>query len=88
MAKFVKRSDRVLSRANAKYTNLYVKNLDPDVTEEALREKFSGFGEITSLVIAKNENGTSRGFGFINFDSPDDAKQATEAMNGSQLGRL
>ncbi|OWM82476.1 polyadenylate-binding protein 7 [Punica granatum] len=86
VAKFVKRSDRVLSRANAIYTNLYVKNLDPDVTEEVLREKFSDFGKITSLVIVKNENGISRGFGFVNFESPDDAKQATETMNGSQLG--
>lgn len=87
MAKFVKRSDRVLSRANAKYTNLYVKNLDTDITEEALWEKFSDFGKITSLIIMKNENGISRGFGFINFDSPDDAKQAAETMNGSKLGR-
>ncbi|KAK4759562.1 hypothetical protein SAY87_022693 [Trapa incisa] len=86
VAKFVKRSDRVLSRANAKYTNLYMKNLDTDVTEEVLEEKFSGFGKITSLIIAKDENGTSRGFGFVNFDNPDDAKRAAEAMNGSQLG--
>ncbi|KAK4755255.1 hypothetical protein SAY87_009012 [Trapa incisa] len=86
VAKFVKRSHRVLSRANAKYSNLYMKNLDTDVTEEVLQEKFSGFGKITSLIIVKNENGTSRGFGFVNFDNPDDAKRAAEAMNGSQLG--
>lgn len=73
---------------DAKYTNLYMKNLDSDITEEHLLEKFSTFGKIVSMVIAKNENGTSRGFGFVNFDNPDDARRAMEAMNGSQLGRF
>ncbi|KAA8518658.1 hypothetical protein F0562_016132 [Nyssa sinensis] len=86
VGKFVKRSDRALPSPDAKYTNLYMKNLDPDVTEELLKEKFSEFGKILSLAISKDENGSSRGFGFVNFDSPDDARQAMEAMNGSQLG--
>uniref|UniRef100_A0A5B7AK56 Polyadenylate-binding protein n=1 Tax=Davidia involucrata TaxID=16924 RepID=A0A5B7AK56_DAVIN len=86
VGKFVKKSDRVLPSPDAKYTNLYMKNLDPDVTEELLREKFSEFGKILSVVISKDDNGVSRGFGFVNFDSPDDARQAMEAMNGSQLG--
>ncbi|XP_043701551.1 polyadenylate-binding protein 7-like [Telopea speciosissima] len=83
---FVKKSERVLPSPDAKYTNLYMKNLDPDITEELLQEKFSEFGKITNLVISKDNNGNSRGFGFVNFDNPDDAKQAMETMNGSQLG--
>lgn len=71
-----------------KYTNLYVKNLDPDVREELLEEKFSEFGKIVRLAIARDENGNSRGFGFVNFESPDDAKRALESLNGTQLGRL
>lgn len=86
--KFVRKTDRVLPNPDAKYTNLYIKNLDPDVTEEALREKFFEFGKIASLVISKDENGMSRGFGFVNFESPEDAKRALEALNGLQLGRL
>ncbi|XVF07779.1 hypothetical protein REPUB_Repub06bG0169200 [Reevesia pubescens] len=86
VGKFMKRSDRVLPSPNVKYTNLYIKNLDPDFTEELLQEKFSEFGKIASLIVAKDENGASRGFGFVNFDNPDDARQAMEAMNGSQLG--
>lgn len=85
---FVKKSDRILPSPDAKFTNLYMKNLDLDVTEELLREKFSEFGKIASLVISRDDNGTSRGFGFVNFDNPDDARQAMEVMNGSQLGRL
>ncbi|XP_042511837.1 polyadenylate-binding protein 7-like [Macadamia integrifolia] len=83
---FVKKSERVLPSPDAKFTNLYMKNLDPDITEEFLHEKFSDFGKITNLVISKDNNGNSRGFGFVNFDNPDDAKQAMGAMNGTQLG--
>ncbi|THG10461.1 hypothetical protein TEA_003259 [Camellia sinensis var. sinensis] len=78
---------RILPSLNARYTNLYVNNLDLDVTEELL-EKFSEFGKILSLIISKDEYGASRGFGFVNFDSADDAMRAIEAMNRSQLGRL
>lgn len=88
VGKFVKKSDRVLLNPNAKYTNLYMKNLDPEITEDYLNEKFSEFGKIVSLVISKSENGASKGFGFVNFESPHDARRAMEAMNGSQLGRL
>ncbi|GLT58964.1 hypothetical protein SLA2020_318170 [Shorea laevis] len=86
VGKFVKKSDRILPSPDAKYTNLYMKNLDPDITEEDLHERFSEFGKIASLVIAKDDNGASRGYGFINFDSPDDARRAMGAMNGLQLG--
>ncbi|KAL0309631.1 UNVERIFIED_CONTAM: Polyadenylate-binding protein 7 [Sesamum radiatum] len=86
VGKFVKKSDRALPSHEAKYTNLYMKNVDADVSEEVLKEKFSEYGKILSLVISKDENGASRGFGFVNFENPDDAKCAMEALNGSQLG--
>ncbi|KAL6145682.1 hypothetical protein ACLB2K_056367 [Fragaria x ananassa] len=86
VAKFVRKSDRVLPNPDVKYTNLYVKNLDPDVREELLEEKFSEFGKIVRLAIARDENGNSRGFGFVNFETPDDAKRALESLNGTQLG--
>lgn len=63
-----------------------MKNLDTNVTEEVLQEMFSKFGKIVSLAVARDENGTSKCFGFVNFDNPDDARRALEAMNGSQLG--
>ncbi|XP_058204148.1 polyadenylate-binding protein 7 isoform X2 [Rhododendron vialii] len=86
VGKFVKKSDRILPSTDPKYTNLYVKNLDPDIIEEVLEDKFSEFGKVLSLVISKDDNGDSRGFGFVNFESTDDARRAMEAMNGSQLG--
>ncbi|CAI8600688.1 unnamed protein product [Vicia faba] len=60
-------------------------NLDPDITEALLKEKFSSFGKILSLAIVKDEKGLSKGFGFMNYENPDDARRATEAMNGSQF---
>eukprot|EP01018_Ginkgo_biloba_P021628 Gb_11804 [translate_table: standard] len=86
VGKFMKRNERTGSAADLKFTNLYIKNLEQDVTEELLHGKFSTFGKISNLVIMKDENGNSKGFGFINFDNPDDAKKAVESMNGSQLG--
>ncbi|KAL1541342.1 polyadenylate-binding protein 7-like [Salvia divinorum] len=86
VSKFVKKSDRSLPCHEEKYTNLYVKNLDTEISEEVLKEKFSQFGKIASLVISEDGNGASRGFGFVNFDKVEDAKSAVEALNGSQLG--
>lgn len=88
VGKFVKKSDRILPNPDEIYTNLFIKNLDVDISEEHLREKCSEFGKIISLVIAKDENGGSKGFGYVNFENPDDARRAVEAMNGSKLGRL
>ncbi|KAI3512166.1 hypothetical protein L1887_19397 [Cichorium endivia] len=86
VGKFMKKSERILPSPDAKYTNLYIKNLDLDITEEILDQTFSKFGKIVSLVISRDENGVSRGFGFVNFENPDDARKAAEDMNGLDLG--
>ncbi|KAI3989781.1 hypothetical protein MKX01_040751 [Papaver californicum] len=86
VATFVKKSDRALPSPDSNYTNLYMKNLDLELTEEQLQEKFSVFGNITNLIVTKDNNGKSKGFGFVNFENPEDVKRATEMMNGTQLG--
>ncbi|TXG73724.1 hypothetical protein EZV62_002303 [Acer yangbiense] len=80
VAHFIKKYERT----QASFTNVYVKNLEPDVTEGWLEEKFSKFGNITSLYISKDSNGVSQGFGFVNFENPEDAKRAVETMHGTQ----
>lgn len=87
--KFIKKNDRIGSSADKKFTftNLYVNNLEDDVTEELLAEKFSKFGKIFNVAIMRDESGHSRGFGFVNFEDPDDAKTAMEQMNGLQIGK-
>ncbi|KAK8957791.1 putative polyadenylate-binding protein [Platanthera zijinensis] len=83
---FIKKSERFMPNAEVKYTNLYMKNLDQDITEDLIELKFSEFGKISNVMIAKDGEGKSKGFGFVNFENPDSAKKAMEAMNGLQLG--
>ena len=86
MSKFVKKSERKEASEETKFTNVYVKNLGEDFTEDLLREKFSEFGKVGTVFIMKDGDGKSRGFGFVNFELPDDAKKAVEALNGAMLG--
>ncbi|PNT77661.1 polyadenylate-binding protein 7 isoform X2 [Brachypodium distachyon] len=85
VAHFIKKSERSANNDD-KYTNLYMKNLDDDMTEELIKLKFSQFGPLISVKIMKRDDGTSKGFGFVSFKSPDSAKKAKEAMNGIPLG--
>jgi len=64
-----------------KYTNIYIKNIDESVDEKTLEKDFSKYGKITSCVIQKDENGKSRGFGFINYENSDEAHLAVESMH-------
>ncbi|CAK7270745.1 Protein phosphatase PP2A regulatory subunit B [Sporothrix epigloea] len=66
----------------ANYTNIYIKNLSPDVTDEEFRELFEKYGAVTSSTIARDqESGKSRGFGFINFTSHEAAAAAVAELN-------
>ena len=62
--------------------------MDPEITQEVLQKKFAKFGNILSMVLYMDDNGGSKGFGFVNFENPNEAKQAMEAMHGLQLGTL
>ena len=63
------------------FTNVYVKNLQPNREEQTLRELFAPYGAITSCAVSMDENGRARGFGFVNFEMPEAALQATQALN-------
>eukprot|EP00270_Netrium_digitus_P018202 TRINITY_DN687_c0_g1_i1.p1 TRINITY_DN687_c0_g1~~TRINITY_DN687_c0_g1_i1.p1 ORF type:complete len:681 (-),score=247.77 TRINITY_DN687_c0_g1_i1:121-2163(-) len=86
VGKFQKKADRDPATGLLRFTNVYVKNLDSDISEETLSEKFTEFGKISNLVIMKDEAGNSRGFGFVNFEDPNCARAAVEALNGSDFG--
>lgn len=65
--------------------NLYVKNLDESITDENFRETFAKYGTITSARIMRDDNTTSKGFGFICYSSPEEATAAVTEMNGKIL---
>lgn len=65
---------------------IYVGNLNYNTTEESLREGFSGFGQVESVVIIKDKfNGRSRGYGFVEFSTEEEALKAIEKMNGVEF---
>merc|ERR1719277_1110401 len=61
--------------------NLYVKNLDENTDDAALRALFEPFGAITSVATPKDERGKCKGFGFVCFASPDEATKAVTEMH-------
>jgi polyadenylate-binding protein len=83
---FVRKQERVKLMTNiSQFTNIFVKNLDKSVSDEALREMFVMFGEIQSCVIMRDDKGASKGFGFINFTDHEAAGAAVEEMNGKEV---
>src|SRR5262245_33206854 len=65
---------------------LYVGNLAYSTTEDTLRNEFGKFGNVTSaLVVIDRVRGRSRGFGFVEFSTPEEGTQAINGMNGTSL---
>ncbi len=66
--------------------NIYVGNLAHEVTEDELRQVFEEFGEVSSVTILKDKyTGESRGFGFVEIPSKDDAAQAIQKTDGMEI---
>jgi polyadenylate-binding protein len=66
----------------ANFTNIYVKNIESEVTDDEFRDLFEKYGEITSASIARDpDTGKSRGFGFVNFVNHENAATAVEELN-------
>lgn len=70
--------------------NIYVGNLSHDATEDDLRQAFEAFGQVeTANVIKDRFSGESRGFGFVEMPSRNEAQTAILSLNGKDLkGRV
>ncbi len=68
-------------------TKLFVGSLPWSVTDEELQETFEKHGNVVSAKVVTDRNsGRSRGFGFVEMESADDAQKAISTLNDSELG--
>lgn len=66
---------------------LYVGGLPYSTTEDDLREAFAQAGTVSSaIVIMDKMTGRSKGFGFVEFGSDDEAQKAIDLWNGKDFG--
>lgn len=79
---FLRKQERDGAFNTTKFNNVFVKNLSEVTTCEDLKNIFGEFGAITSAVVMRDADGRSKCFGFVNFESADDAAKAVEALNG------
>uniref|UniRef100_A0A8C1H5C2 Poly A binding protein, cytoplasmic 1 b n=1 Tax=Cyprinus carpio carpio TaxID=630221 RepID=A0A8C1H5C2_CYPCA len=71
------------------FTNVYIKNFGEDMDDDKLKDIFSKYGSAMSIRVMTDENGKSRGFGFVSFERHEDAQRAVDEMNGKELnGKL
>ena len=70
--------------------NIYVGNLSHSVTEDDLRQAFEAFGQVESANVIKDRfSGESRGFGFVEMPSQNEAQAAIDGLDGKDLmGRV
>ncbi|RKF73681.1 RNA-binding protein rsd1 [Golovinomyces cichoracearum] len=67
------------------FHRLYVGNIHFSITESDLQNVFEPFGELEFVQLQKEEQGRSRGYGFVQFRDPNQAREALEKMNGFDL---
>lgn len=78
VGRFVKRTERP---GVNDWTNVFVKNIPLHWSKDRLEEEFQACGPISSAVIMQDEQGNSRGFGFVDFIDHDSATKAVSNLN-------
>jgi RNA recognition motif-containing protein len=65
---------------------LFVGGLSFSTSTERLRETFASIGSVESAsVVTDRDTGRSRGFGFVEMSTPEEAEQAVSKLNGTSL---
>jgi RNA recognition motif-containing protein len=66
--------------------NIYVGNLNYKVQEEDVKDVFETYGDVTSVkLISDKVTGRAKGFGFVEMSNDQEALDAIENLDGSQL---
>lgn len=77
-----KERDAEIAAVRAKFTNVYVKNLPKEKSDEDFRKMCEEHGEVSSCVVMRDEeSGASKGFGFVDFADHEGAARAVEALH-------
>lgn len=85
VAPFRSKKERGGNGSSTVFTNVYIKNLPEDQDNEALKELFAKHGTVTSVMLASGPDGKSKGFGFVNFETAEQAAAAVDALNGHEI---
>jgi RNA recognition motif-containing protein len=65
---------------------LYVGNLNYNTAEDTLRDAFTPFGKLKyAKILSDRDTGKSRGFGFVEFSTDEEAQAAMATMNGAEV---
>ncbi|HEX8154359.1 MAG TPA: RNA-binding protein [Thermoanaerobaculia bacterium] len=64
---------------------LHIGNLSRDVTQAQLSELITPYGETSSIELATDRGGASKGFGFAEFNSEEHAKAAITGLDGKEV---
>lgn len=66
--------------------NIFIANLDWEVTSEDLNQTFSTFGKVTyAHVVYDRKTKRSMGFGYVEMENPDEGINAIQALNGLEV---
>ena len=66
--------------------NLYVGNLNFNLSEDELRQVFEEFGEVSSVkIITDKYSGRSKGFGFVEYTKEEEGQKAMDELNGMEV---
>lgn len=60
--------------------------MDESIDHSGLQDMFQKFGNVLSCKVAMSEDGKSKGYGFVQFESEESANDAIEKLNGSTVG--
>lgn len=64
------------------FADIVIQGLHPDVDSRALNDTFEVFGPVVSAKVMTGENGTSLGYGYVQYDKLEDAQLAIKKANG------
>jgi len=64
---------------------LHIGNMSKDVSDTELNDLVTPFGATTSVEIARNKEGQSKGFGFVEYGNEDHAKAAIAGLDGKDV---